>query len=57
MCSGSDSLCNPRYMVTKKEYVSGSETDEEPELKKPSKKVEKEKVHVRSLSPLIYLSF
>lgn len=32
------------YMVTKKEYVSGSETDEEPELKKPNKKVEKEKV-------------
>ena len=28
-------------MVTKKEYVSGSETDEEPELKKPVKKVEK----------------
>ena len=44
-------------MVTKKEYVSGSETDEEPELKKPNKKVEKEKVQSRSLSPLIYLSF
>ena len=48
-------LPNCRYMVTKKEYVSGSETDEEPELKKPMKKVEK--VGTRSLSPLTYLSF
>ena len=42
-------------MVTKKEYVSGSETDEEPELKKPIKKVEK--VQICFLSLLIYLSF
>ena len=42
-------------MVTKKEYVSGSETDEEPELKKPAKKVEKVQNH--SLSPIVYLSF
>ena len=42
-------------MVTKKVYVSGSESDEEPVLKKPTKKVEK--VQIRCLSPLIYLTF
>ena len=43
------------YMVTKKVYVSGSESDEEPELKKPIKKVEK--VQIRFSFPLIYQSF